>query len=157
MTAHGDRRVRRPKAHEELLARLTTDGRPFPQLRDVLVFAAALGWSLEKRKPFSASGESIRWDTATNRPGTELLVDLLGISAHEDDQTLLDAMRDDRLATRITVFEEYVNGGLDEIQRRLDGEIGTPSEILARLVEELTRSTDGSGPPTLDELIDEFS
>ena len=49
------RRLNRPKDKDDLLAQLVDQG-PFQELRDVLVFAAAVGWHENRRVPLAARG-----------------------------------------------------------------------------------------------------
>jgi dnd system-associated protein 4 len=158
MSSSAERRVRRPSDKEEVLSILTAkengSAPVFRQLRDAMVFAAALGWSKQRRAPFNKSGEPIRWDVASNRRGTELLVNLLAIASSPDDAEILG---DDRFDDRILIFEEYVNGGLGYLQDQLRSEVGSPTEVVLRLVESAMSATNKVTPiADLDELLDEI-
>jgi len=155
MSAAADHRVRRPKAMEDVLALLTSKDNGstavFPQLRDALVFAAAVGWTQGKRTAFDNSGEAIRWDVASNRRGTEMLVNLLAIATHPDDP---EVMSSERFAERLLIFEEYVNGGLIFIKEQLESAPGTPTEVILRLTESALAAGTDDEPPGLDDLLD---
>jgi dnd system-associated protein 4 len=118
MVLNVDVRVRRPLEHDELIGRLTTkEGGPFPNYWQVLVFAAALGWSRGRRESFEKTGESIRYGLFSNSATVSATVDSLGVLAHPNDAAI---MADDRLPERVRVFEEYANGGLSIIQGELN-------------------------------------
>src|SRR4051794_21625265 len=114
-TTGGPRRGKRPKDKEELIQRLVggSEG-PFSEIRDVLTFAAALGFKEGRRVTFAGSGGDIRWETFKNRRGTEQLVGMLAVA--EKDR---DVVADNRFADQIEVFEEYANGGLEILQETL--------------------------------------
>lgn len=104
----GPRRVRRPKQHRELLERLQQSDSAFRSYRDILLFAAGVGYSRQRREPFEETDETIRWDVLVGPPGSEAFVNMLALS-EEPDPTLL---ADDRFEDRILIFEEFANGGL---------------------------------------------
>ena len=149
----GIRRVRRPKDKEELLSTLVSDG-PFSDLRDVLTFAAALGWHERRREPFEASGETIRWDTMVNRRGTEALIAMLAARETDDPNVLADERFDERLR----VFEEYANGGLSVLEGRLAKTARSPQDEILELVNRVLRESEAP-PDDLDlaELSNELS
>ncbi len=101
-------RVRRPKDKVDLMEELTTGSKAFASYRDLLGFAAALGWSLGKPEPFEQTAEPVAWEVFTNHPGNEALVDML-TAVQVDDA---DALSSERLIERIQRFEEYANAGL---------------------------------------------
>lgn len=106
------RRVRRPKDKEELLTTLVEEG-PFTTFREVLVFAAALGVASERRAPFDQSSEPIPWEVFGNTAAPTMDM----IAAVTSDE--MDILADDRIDERLTIFEEYANGGLEIIRERL--------------------------------------
>lgn len=150
-TTTGFRDVRRPREMSDLLGELTDSGRPFPTMRDALVFAAALGWARGKRVPFENSAEPIRWGTMTNRLGTEDLVNMLATAATEDPEVLAAG----REGERLQIFEEYANGGLQVISQLLrEQPARSPASILAELARSGLRDEDRetSLPPELRDL-----
>lgn len=106
----GYRRVRRPKAKEELIAELRDEQRgAFREIRDVMLFAGALGFDRKRYEPFTENAVGdIRWETWTNRTFTEEMVRLIAV-AHTDDKEIAAA---DRQGEQIAIFEAYANGGL---------------------------------------------
>jgi dnd system-associated protein 4 len=138
------RDVRVPADKTELLERLTEGNKPFSTMRDVLVFAAAVGWSQNREMSFErAARDRIRWSTMTNRSGTEDLVNMLAISKTDD----VDILTPDRFPRRIAIFEAYANGGLEFIEQLIASQ---PHRDLVYLLEELVRS-DSESSETEDE------
>lgn len=128
----GYRRVRRPKAREELIADLRDEKRgAFREIRDVILFAGALGFARGRFEEFTDSAEPIRWDTWTNRTYTEELVRLIAV-AHADDKGIAAA---DRQGEQIAIFEGYANGGLSVLAEAIrDAPTLTPLEVVLDLV-----------------------
>ncbi|GAB3861605.1 DNA phosphorothioation-associated protein 4 [Dactylosporangium cerinum] len=131
-----DPRVRRPADKEELITRLAgdADSAVFDSMRDLFVFAAALGKTEERRVPLSSrSGKDpIRLDLFRSDSGHEFLIQTLAILAFPGDAEVL---HEDRVGDRIAVFEEYVNGGLEIIQENLDaGRLLGDDDVLMAIV-----------------------
>jgi dnd system-associated protein 4 len=147
----GPRAVRRSSDKEELLRRLTDGTSPFPTYRDALVFAAALGWNQRRRVPLkNAGGEPIRWATMTNRLGTEDVVDMVA-AAHSGDPQILTAPR---VNERISIFEEYANGGLEYLEATLASQGATPMlEVINDLVRAAMLPPEQSDAPDLDAFV----
>ncbi|GIH97767.1 DNA phosphorothioation-associated protein 4 [Planobispora siamensis] len=141
MVLNADIRVRRPQDHEDLINRLNTkEGGPFPNNWQVLVFAAALGWSRGRREPFEKSGEPIRYGLFSNSASVAAMIDSMGVLASPDDAGI---MADERLSERITVFEEYANGGLAIIQGELNsGAHVRPMDVILNLSRRGTTHTE---------------
>jgi dnd system-associated protein 4 len=108
--------VQRPADKEKLIARLVGDSPDalFSSVRDLFVFAAALGKAEGKSVPPAwSSGDPIRLELFQRESGHELLIHMLAVLEHRDDLEILEA---DRVAERVAIFERYVNGGLEIIQ-----------------------------------------
>jgi dnd system-associated protein 4 len=146
------RRVRRPRDKDALLQQLTQEG-PFADYRDALTFAAALGWYEQRRVPFEASSEPIRWDTMINRRGTEALVNMLA-AADDGDPEILG---DDRFEDRLRVFEEYANGGLEFLAVALSSAPRSARDIILDLVQKALPAVEQEEAPELAELAGELS
>ncbi|MFB4285071.1 DNA phosphorothioation-associated protein 4 [Nonomuraea sp. MTCD27] len=129
------RRLNRPKDKDDLLQQLTEQG-PFQEYRDVLVFAAALGWHKDRNAPLGVRGEPIRWEVATNRRGTELLVNMIAAVESGDPEILAT----DRFDERLDIFERYANGGLEVLRRILAADPRPPVDVILGLVQGLCRS-----------------
>jgi dnd system-associated protein 4 len=147
------RRVRRPAQHEALLKRLAGDDGPFGTLAEVLTFAAGLGYAEGRREPLAASGEQIDFDVF-QRLGVEGFIDMLGAAVHEDVTILSDEKSDERL----TVFEEFANGGLGILQSRLAQSKADLDSLLGVVLERERDavSDDGSGID-FDAVVDELT
>lgn len=131
-TSEGYRRVRRPKDKEELIAELRDETRgAFREIRDVILFAGALGFEHQRYEEFSDSAEPIRWETWTNRTFTEEMVRLIAV-AHTDDKEIAAA---DRQAEQIAIFEAYANGGLSVLAEAMHAApTMTPLEVVLDLI-----------------------
>jgi len=146
-----DRRVRQPKDKAALFDQLLHDGDgPFSTKADVMIFAAALGWSKQRRVGFEESLEPIRYQVVRRSSTVEGFINALSVLEHADDPQI---MSDDRLADRITVFEEYANGGLIEIQSELNTSRATVKEVLAELVRSAGREPADDLPSELQKLL----
>lgn len=110
------RRVRRPKDKEDLIERLRVkSGGAFADIRDVILFAATVGFSERRFEPFDATSEPIRWDTFINRWFSEDLVRLIAV-AHSDEK---EVAASDRIMDQLAIFEGYANGGLSVLAERM--------------------------------------
>src|SRR4051794_28770081 len=121
------RRVRRPKDKEALLSQLVDEG-PFATYREALIFAAALGVADGRRAAFDQSSEPIPWEVfaVTATPAMDM------IAAVTTDE--IDVLADDRIDDRLTIFEEYANGGLDVIRERLASDARPAFDVLLDIV-----------------------
>ena len=144
-----DIRVRRPREHEALIHELQERG-SFPAMRDVLLFAAAVGYRQGRRVPFSSSGEPIRYGILIQPPFGDTLVNLLATNVVTDDPEILDIFR---LQERVTIFEEYANGGLEYIQEQVNARRRPPARIVIELVTQAFEDTGGVKPVTVDDLL----
>lgn len=143
------RRVRRPKDKESLLGRLVDqeqDG-PFSTYKEVLVFAAALGYANRRREPFSSSAEPIPWHIFSGY-GDEALINMLPIADEERLELLSPEMFDERLKW----FEEYANGGLEVLQQRLATSTQEPLDVILDLILSF-RDTEKQEEPDLSAFI----
>lgn len=127
---------------------LTARDQPFSSYRDLLGFAAALGWSLGKRTPFEHSAEPVAWSAFANHPGNEALVDMLTAVDAEDP----DALSNERVKERITAFEEYANTGLGALAQMRGS--SSSLEAFTQLIMQHERE---SSQPEIEELVSELS
>lgn len=144
-----DARVRRPAQHEVLIQQLREEG-GFPTMRDVLLFAAGLGVSTDRRISFDRSGESIRYETVTAEVFSEAFIFMMAAFVTQEDPEILDGVR---LAERIQIFEEYANGGLEYLQEQINVR-RQPLEVVVRSI--VTDALVGAGqiaPVSVDELL----
>lgn len=150
MTEILDIRVRRPARHEVLLKALRDD-LVFPTMRDILLYAAAVGFSQQRRVPFDKSGEPIRYETLTDPLYAEGLVSMLAAAASPGDAEILDPSR---LPERIGIFEEFANGGLEFLQEQMNLRHQDATSVVEFLV---TEALSEEGTPTsvsVEDLLD---
>lgn len=131
MTAYADVRARRPQQHEGLMLELQQEGK-FPAFRDILLFAAAVGFTQGRRVPFTVvAGDPIRYDTLVSPSFADTLVSMIAANQVGNDPEIMD---DSRLQERVTIFEEYANGGLEYIQEIANTRKQTAAAVVLDLV-----------------------
>jgi dnd system-associated protein 4 len=126
-----ERRIRYAKDKVDVIKRLVsgddTTG-PFKLIADVLVFAAAFGLSRGKKAELGDMvGEPIRQEIF-DRQGYDTFMNLLAVYAEKDPTVLSDA--DEMVERRARIFEEYANGGLEQIQEELKGAVDCLESVL---------------------------
>jgi dnd system-associated protein 4 len=137
-------RIRRPKAHAELLDKLCEgSGNPFNHLYEALLFAASLGFARGAREPFEEADEPVRWEQFMNIDGSEELVDMLAAAATEDKEVMSEASAEQRYA----LLEEYANGGLGVIASALES---SPAKTTREVVLDLVLAEQQAPPSDLD-------
>ena len=135
-----------------MLFRSQSDG-TFATIREVLVFAAAFGYTRGIRQPFVEASEPVRWDTMTKSAYFEAIVDM--ICAAESD-VRPEFLADDYLDDRVSVFEEYANGGLELLQKELRNAYGRPLDILTSLIASALRDDPDADDLSVKQLADEL-
>jgi dnd system-associated protein 4 len=110
----------------------------FRSKQKVLMFSAALGWSLKQRKSLDRRGEPIRYSIFESALD-DAFINTLAI-AETKDLKVLAAERDDE---RIQIFEEYAHSGLLEIKRILS----QPGEDLDHLLQAVIDARVPATPP----------
>lgn len=147
------RRVRRPAQHEDLMKQLAGDDGPFGTLAEVLTFAAGLGYAEGRREPLDGTGEQIDFDVF-QRLGVDGFIDMLAAAVNEDVTILGQDKSDDRL----TLFEEFANGGLDVLESRLVQTEPSLDSLLDIVLEREAREEpdDGTGVD-FDAVVDELT
>ena len=142
-------RVRRPAQHEVLIQQLREEG-GFPTMRDVLLFAAGLGVSTNRRIPFDRAGESIRYETVTAEVFSETFISMIAASVTQEDPEILDGSR---LAERIQIFEEYSNGGLEYLQEQINVRRQSLEIVVRSLVANALAGAGQVDPVSVEELL----
>ncbi len=115
------RRVQRSINKETLVKSLTTGENPvFKEIWRLLMFAAALGYKQKRRIPLGATdtGKAFPQQYFSNSPVWPGFQYLLALSEIEDASILSGG--DEADDQRITIFEEYANGGLELIEEELE-------------------------------------
>jgi dnd system-associated protein 4 len=144
------RRIRVPRRPtqgdaKKTIDRLVEDG-PFQTKQKAMMFAAALGHHAGKREAFSSADEPIRWGIFENAGDDPFLAALAVAEAGG-----LEALSDGGDEDYPTVFEEYANGGLMELEERV---LDQPADVLDQLIRLLTaaRRRDEASPQGLEGL-----
>jgi dnd system-associated protein 4 len=114
--------INRSRVHEEMVQRLAvqklpgTDRTLFPTLRELLCFAALLGYSENRRIPLDREKgvEDISYQQF-ERGDAEDLIYLIALAETKDPEILKDG-EEGRCAE---IFEEFANGGLQIIHEAL--------------------------------------
>ena len=122
----------------------------FPTFRDILLFAAAVGFRQGRRVPFSeAAGDPIRYDVLTGPSYSDTLVNMIAANV-VDDPEILD---DTRIEERVQIFEEYANGGLEYIQEQCNVRHQPAELVVIDLVTQAFNTDGGAKPASIDELL----
>ena len=109
-----DIRIRRPKEFDDLLDILKKE-KIFSSNKNVLVFAASLGFKKELRLPFQESSERIMlriFDDSTDIP----FIYSLALAETDDISMMTKA----KFKDAVLIFEEYANGGLGYLKSLID-------------------------------------
>lgn len=148
--------VKRDRRHEPLEEKLCTnrDGHEpvFRYIKDLMVFAAMVGFSLGKRKPLESDTVPITLGTYST-DSKDAFIYLVALVT-ERTGTIL---KDENLSDAIKIFEEYCNVGLDCIKLWFDENPGdhigvdTLSEkIYEQVIENESSGEKRSNPEDLD-------
>ncbi len=135
-----DARVKIAKDKAELVKSLKAEGaddttKPFQTYADVLVFAAALGAKRDRREPFGEFSKKdpdpIPYDVFRKY---DKVVKLLAVAATKNPRVL--ANNEEAEESRINIFEEYTNAGLEIIDNEIKGSVDHLERILLFLSSE---------------------
>lgn len=111
--------INRSRMHEDMVQRLAaiklpgTDRTLFPTIRELLCFAALLGYSEGRRIPLDRSEgtEDVSYQQFERRDAEDLIF-LIALADSKDPEILKDG-EEGRCAE---IFEEYANGGLQVLR-----------------------------------------
>ncbi|MGB3237662.1 MAG: DNA phosphorothioation-associated protein 4 [Geitlerinemataceae cyanobacterium] len=141
----GLHRVRVAKDKAELVKAIASaeerDTAPFETYADAIAFAAALGGKRKRRSPLKEISNRepapISVEVFISR-GYDRLIELLAVTATQDVKILspTDAESEQK---RLTIFEEYANGGLEILREELRGAVDYTERLMLVLFED--RST----------------
>ena len=114
--------IDRSRIHEEMVQRLAmqklpgTDRTLFPTIRELLCFAALLGYSEKRRLPLDKDKgvEDVSYQQF-ERGDAEDLIYLIALAETKDPEILKDG-EESRCAE---IFEEYANGGLQVLREAM--------------------------------------
>jgi dnd system-associated protein 4 len=117
------RAIKRDDDYEDIVKALGERPHPdnrqpvFGTMRDVLVFAAAVGYSQNKSKPLGKKTSDIPFRIFESKPELVEFMYLLALASSKDkDIVQASTENDDKIAT---IFEQYANGGLELISEWL--------------------------------------
>ena len=113
--------------HRSLVLNLSERGASntlFSTIKDLLCFAALLGYSKDNKKPLgdSKKAPSVDFNTFVTTDDDDFIY-MISAATHND----IDILREDRNEDVIEIFEEYINGGLyiiDEWTRTYNDPLG---------------------------------
>jgi len=126
-----DRRVRYTKDKADFVGKLVyseeSKTAPFKQKSDALAFAAALGLKRDRKTTLGNSyAEPIRLSVFEGQ--YDILINLIALHEKEDPKLLSNSPAD--VDHRVTIFEEYANGGLEILMQELSGVVDITESIL---------------------------
>ncbi|GAB38245.1 DNA phosphorothioation-associated protein 4 [Gordonia sputi] len=148
-TPSSDVRARRPQQHDALMLELQSEGK-FPAYRDILLFAAAVGYRQDRRVPFVAtSGDAIRSDVLTAPGFSDTLINMIAANVVHDPEI----MDDTRMDERFKIFEEYANGGLEYIQEQVNVRHRPAAVVVIDLVTEALADDSAAKPVSVADLL----
>lgn len=152
--AFSEVRARRPQQHDVLMQEMQTEAK-FPTYRDILLFAAAVGYQQDRRVPFTASsGDPIRYEVLTAPGFSDTLINMISANVTADDPEIMDGAR---IEERVKIFEEYANGGLEYIQEQVNIRRQPVALVVVDLVTEALADDGGAKPITVEELLEGVS
>jgi dnd system-associated protein 4 len=139
--------VKRERAHQALETQLVS-GRDsmFTLLKDLMVFAASVGYSKGVRTPLQGETNGITLDTY-HTDGNDGYIYLFGLLEFQDGECL----KIENLRNTVKAYEEFCNTGLYEIQSWLESNPSDPTgtdTILNKMLEKITsiQKEDGVKP-----------
>jgi len=137
--------IRRPMiGREDFLKSLAEDHEIFETMRDALVFAAAVGFSHERREEFVSNPNSIAWSTMAGNQFFEqvLLMITASISGETPEQLGESGMRE-----RAKAFEEFACGGLTVIKEEMSRGLSPEDAVLSLIGKRITELNSGEFNP----------
>jgi dnd system-associated protein 4 len=127
-------RVRKPAKHTDTLSYLKDQVGVFASFKDIMVFAAALGFSRKKSVAFDKSSEPIPLSVFRGEYD-EAFMNVLALFEHQDSGYL--EPQGDKFDAKIKLFEEYACGGLDIIKSTIiDPGLDAQSAIISLILDE---------------------
>jgi dnd system-associated protein 4 len=128
------RRVRRPKDKETLFKLLTTDGESkiFNTYKDLFMMAACIGYKYGRREPFEQTSEAIQWPVF-NEQSDLPIINSIALMETRDVNILMND--DETFDIKISIVEEYANGGLKLIQEKIIDKPGTVLDNFIGLIQ----------------------
>lgn len=138
--------IRRPKQYEQMFTDMCTSKagkQVFLSYKDMLIFAACLGYSQGKMKQFDSSSEPVSMHIFKGE-FDEAVFNCIGLAATEDPSIMGEAKEKER----VRIFEEYACGGLEIIKLRIhESPTDWENALIALVIEQY-----GSKKPILDDI-----
>jgi dnd system-associated protein 4 len=136
------RRVRPPRLLDDVSETLVDNG-PFQSKQKLMMFAAALGFQLGDRTPFTSSGVDIRWDIF-ERNSDDTFVYALAII---EDGTLDILNSSSNQGDHLKIFEEYAHTGIKYIKENVVNSPEPPLDEIVRLTASFSESESSNDDP----------
>lgn len=123
----------------------------FVTFRDILLFAAAVGFHNDRKVSFTEfSGDPIRYETLTAPAFSEALISMIAANVVNNDPEIMDGARIDE---RVKIFEAYANGGLEFIQEQINVRHQPAALVVIDLVAEALSESGGAKAASVEELL----
>jgi len=107
---------------------------------DVLSFAAVLGANKDRKSSLGETTKDPIRQEVFNRQGYDTVINLLAVFNTNDPNILANS--DEMENKRVTIFEEYANGGLEILSEEVKGSIDYLNDVLLMITEQ-RRKFDG--------------
>lgn len=123
------RSIRKDDKYKDVILRLAeradkdgpNEGRTlFPTMRELLCFAAALGFQTKRRIPIGNEVSEVDWRVWERSPSALEMLYMIGLADRQD----VGVLHPDREEQLITIFEEYASGGLETLSEWLLADAG---------------------------------
>jgi dnd system-associated protein 4 len=111
--------IYRDDRHETLVKRLAEQPHPllngslFPTIRELLCFAAVVGYAEGEKKALGKKTSEIPGRVFENSDTAQDIIFLLALADNKNP----DILRNENESEAVSIFESYANGGLDVISR----------------------------------------
>ena len=133
------RRINQAIDKDSIIEALSSgDGAIFPTKWSLFMFAAVLGFKHGCRKKLvkTDQGKAIRTEQfANNDMCFNGVLNLMTLLEKEDERILVSNEENDDL--KVTIFEEYINGGLSLLNEKLETSSFSLDSIIAFVAEEI--------------------
>jgi len=136
------RRINRAKDKEAAIKALTKDedsNKPsvFPTMWQLLIFAAMLGYRKDRKEKLDKidNGKSINVELFMKDPCFEGILNLFSLMDDENERLLTTNEENDE--RKISLFEEFANGGLAVLKEELETADYRLESVISLIAEEL--------------------
>jgi len=139
----GAKRIHRSKDKEQIISALMSDQvGVFKEIWRLLLFAAQLGYQAKRRETLAAvdTGKGIDQTTFGNCPSWPGVTHLMGLVENDSSDVLQGTPEAED--ERLTIFQEYANGGLALIEEQFDGRMIDIDGLLDMINRNMTNRSD---------------